>query len=100
MEGKAKSVRYVSGLEKDFAALCEAPSPPRFLSWGGQKILKVPNPISGHIQSVEVLQYFHAFHTQQKLSPLPPPHTVHKYLVTGGRGGGGVQPETMPLNTS
>jgi hypothetical protein len=42
IEGNAKSLRRYSNLEKDFAAavyLLDAPSPPRFLSGGGEAIL-------------------------------------------------------------
>ncbi len=42
LEGNAKSLRLNSNLEKDFAAavyLSNAPSPPRFLSGGGEAIL-------------------------------------------------------------
>jgi hypothetical protein len=44
IEGDAKSLRLKSKLEKVIAAaiyFCDAPSPPKLLSWGGQQFCRI-----------------------------------------------------------
>jgi hypothetical protein len=79
MEGNARFLRLKSDLQKDFAAagyLFEAPSPSRFLSWGGSK--------SVHIQCETPGEY-----ALQHDSTPPPSHTLSAYTFTRGGGGEG-----------
>ncbi len=60
-------------LERDFAAaiyLSEAPSPPRFLSWGASSICVVTE--SGQIQSEKLLEYM-----LSNTTDIPPPPVTH-----------------------
>jgi hypothetical protein len=106
VEGNAKSLRFESNLDKDFAGavyLSGALSPPGFFPWDGQVQCNIVGSESDHRQSIIVLIVLQYLYGLQDNPPSGPGYTQCRYTVYFVTGGGGgqesVELETMPLNT-